>query len=180
MIIIKEKLDTTFSTLKDKFGYKSKMAAPRIQKVVISTGIGRITDKNKIAVVLDRLTRITGQRPSSRPAKQSIASYKTRKGQILGYQVTLRGQRMYDFLSRFLNVALPRTRDFRGVKPGVIDAMGNLTIGVPEHIIFPETADEELKDIFGLAVTIVSTSRSRDEALAFFKHLGVPFRQEKE
>jgi len=176
MTLIKEKINKAFTALKDNFGYTSVMAAPRVTKVVISTGTGRVTDKNKIEVIIDRLTRITGQKPSPRPAKQSIAGFKTREGQILGYQVTLRGGRAYGFLDRLLNVALPRTRDFRGIKRSAIDDMGNLTIGIPEHTIFPETADEELKDIFGLAVTIVTTAKSREEATSFFEHVGVPFK----
>lgn len=178
MTPVKEKLQSAFTSLKDTFGYTSMMAAPRIKKVVISTGTGRVTDKNKIGVIIDRLARITGQKPAPRPAKQSIASFKTRQGQIIGYQVTLRGKRAYDFLDRFFNVALPRTRDFRGVKRSAVDEMGNLTIGVKEHTIFPETADEDLRDVFGLSVTTVTTAADRDEAVAFLKHVGVPFRKE--
>jgi len=178
MVSVKQQMNDTFETLKAAFGYTSRMAAPRVEKVVVTTGTGRVTDKNKIAVIIDRLTRITGQKPSPRPAKQSVAGFKTRKGQIIGYQVTLRGARMRDFLERLLNAALPRTRDFRGLKKTAVDEMGNLTIGIKEHTIFSETADEELKDIFGLAVTIVTTAKSRDEAVAFFEHIGVPFRKE--
>lgn len=159
------------------FGEHNVMGFPRITKVVVSTGTGRITDKNKIAVIQDRLMKITGQKATPRPAKKSIASFKTREGQVIGYQVTLRGKRMYDFLERFLHIALPRTRDFRGLKPSAIDEMGNLTIGIPEHIIFPETADEELKDIFSLAVTIVTTAEDKEAARRFFEHIGVPFRK---
>lgn len=175
--MVREKQKGVFETLKDKFQYKGMMASPRIDKVVISTGIGNVTDKNKIEVIQDRLSKITGQKPSPRPAKKSIAGFKTREGQIIGYQVTIRGPRMYDFLDRFLHVALPRTRDFRGIKQSAIDEMGNVTIGVKEHIIFPETAEEDLRDVFGLSVTIVTTAKNKEEALVLLKHLGVPFRE---
>lgn len=176
MDTVKDKQKGVFEALKGAFQYKGVMASPRVEKVVVSTGIGRVTDKNKIEVIQDRLARITGQKCSPRPAKKSIAGFKTREGQIIGYQVTLRGRRMYDFLDRLLHIALPRTRDFRGIKDSAIDEMGNITIGIKEHTIFPETADEDLRDVFGLSVTIVTTARDRDEALAFLKHLGVPFR----
>ena len=179
MISTRKKLDSAFASLKGAFGYKNSMAVPRIVKVVVSIGTGRVTDKNKITVIIDRLARITGQKVSPRPAKQSIAGFKSREGDIIGYKVTLRGKRANDFLDRFLNIALPRTRDFRGVKESMVDEMGNITIGILEHTIFPETADEELKDIFGLAMTIVTTAQGRDEALGFFKHIGVPFRSVK-
>jgi len=104
--------------------------SPRVEKVVISTGVGSLKDKKKIEVIVDRLTKITGQKPSPRQAKKSIASFKLREGDIIGYQVTLRGNRMYDFLDKLIHIALPRTRDFRGVQRTAIDEMGNITIGV--------------------------------------------------
>ncbi len=176
METVKEKQKNTFDKLKDKFRYGGVMAAPRVEKVVISAGTGRITDKDKLEVVQERLARITGQKSAPRPAKKSIAGFKTRAGQIIGYQVTLRGPRMYDFLDRFLNVALPRTRDFRGINQTAVDGMGNLTVGVKEHTIFPETADEDLRDVFGLSVTVVTSAKNKDEAIAFLTHIGVPFR----
>lgn len=176
---IKQKETKLFDVLKERFNYTSRMATPRVRKVVVSVGIGSVKDKNKVEVIQDRLAKITGQKPAPRPAKKSIASFKSREGQIIGYQVTLRGQRMYDFLDRLLHIALPRTRDFQGIKPTAIDEMGNLTIGVKEHTIFPETADEEQKDIFSLAVTIVTSAESREEARAFFEAIGVPFKKEK-
>ena len=179
MATVKEKQHKAFDALKGEFGYESVMAAPRLEKVVVSTGIGSVKDKNKIEVITDRLQKITGQKAAPRAAKKSVASFKTREGDIIGYQVTLRGSRMDDFLERLLNVALPRTRDFRGIKRTAVDEMGNLTIGVPEHTIFPETADEELRDIFGLAVTIVTTAKNKQEATKFFEHIGVPFRKEE-
>ena len=156
-------------------GYDNVMATPHVEKVVVSVGVGSKNDKNKIEVVRDRLAKITGQKPSARPAKKSMAAFKSRQGDIIGYQVTLRGARMFDFLDRLFNVALPRTRDFRGVKRGAVDAMGNLTIGIRENTIFPETSDEELRDVFGLAVTIVTTAHDKASAIAFLEHIGVPF-----
>jgi large subunit ribosomal protein L5 len=128
-------------------------------------------------MIEDRLMRITGQKPSARAAKQSIAQFKMRQGDIVGYQVTLRGARMYDFIDKLIHIALPRTRDFRGLPATAIDDMGNLTIGIRENTIFPEAADEDLKDVFGMAITIVTTAQSKEEADAFFRHLGVPFRK---
>ena len=176
MVPVKEKLDTTFTALKDRFGYTNRMQVPRLEKVVVSVGAGRYSkDKNRLEFIADRLAKITGQKPAPRGAKKSIASFKTRQGDIVGYQVTLRGDRMISFLDRLLRVALPRTRDFRGIPRKAVDVLGNLTVGVREHTIFPETADEELKDVFGMAITIVTTAGKRDESEAFFEHLGVPF-----
>lgn len=179
MTISQEKVQNTFEALKADFEYKNKMAAPKIEKVVISTGTGKIKDKGKIEVIQDRLARITGQKASPRPAKKSIASFKLREGDIVGYQVTLRGEQMYSFLDKLIHIALPRTRDFRGLKVSAIDEMGNLTIGIKEHTIFPEAADEDLKDVFGLAITVVTSAKNKEEAKAFLTHLGVPFRKEE-
>lgn len=178
---IKTKLANSFDSLKDAFSYKNVMQAPRIEKVVVSTGTGKIEDKGKIALIEDRLARITGQKASPRPAKQSIASFKLREGEIIGYQVSLRGARMHSFLDKLIHVALPQTRDFRGLKPTAIDEMGNITIGIKEHTIFPETADEEIKDVFSFAITIVTTAKTREEAEALLRHVGLPLQKvEKE
>ena len=109
----------------------------------------------------------------------SIASFKVREGDTVGLQTTLRGARMYDFLDKLIHIALPRTRDFRGLKATAIDEMGNLTIGIKEHTIFPETSDEDVKDVFGLAITVVTNCKTKEEAEAFFRHLGVPLRAEE-
>lgn len=174
-MITKERQQTSFEALAENFGFKNRMSSPRILKVVVSSGVGK-ADKNKMEVVAKRLATITGQKPSARAAKQSVASFKVREGDIVGYQVTLRGARMYDFLDKLIHIALPRTRDFRGIPLSVIDDMGNMTIGIREHTIFPETADEDLKDVFGMAITVVTTAKGKPEAEAFFRHLGVPFR----
>ncbi len=151
------------------------MELSRITKVVISTGIGSIKDKKKIELIVDRLSKITGQKPAPRGAKLSIANFKTRQGEIIGFQVTLRGKRMFDFLDRLLCIALPRSKDFRGISRKSLDNVGNLTVGVKEHTIFPETSDEDLKDVFGLSVTVVTTAGSPEKAETFLEKLGFPF-----
>ncbi len=151
------------------------MQAPRLVKVIVSVGIGSVSDQKKKDLIKNRLTRITGQMPITRGAKKSISSFKVREGDPVGYQVTLRGKRMFDFLDRLLHIALPRTKDFRGVSLSGIDEMGNYTLGVREHTIFPETSDEELKDVFGMAVTIVTTASGKEEAKDFLAYLGFPF-----
>ena len=177
MSLIRTQEKTAFETLKGEFGYKNKLQAPRLTKVVISTGVGKIKDKKKIEVIEDRLARITGQKAAKRGAKKSIATFKVRQGDVVGYQATLRGERMYDFLEKLVHVALPRTRDFRGIKPTAVDALGNISIGIKEHTIFPETADEDLSNVFGFAVTVVTTSKNPKEAEVFFRHLGFPLQQ---
>lgn len=174
METVATKLKTAYSTLKDSFGYVNMFQAPRIEKVVVSVGTGKVQDKQRIALIQDRLALITGQKAAPRPARQSIASFKLREGDIIGYQVTLRGARMRDFMDKLIHVALPQTRDFRGVKTTAIDEMGNITIGIKDHTIFPETADEELKDVFSMAVTIVTSASTPAEAESFLRHLGLP------
>jgi len=173
----KQKQNEVFAALKEKMGWTNPMQAPRLSKVVISVGTGSFKDKKKNELVAARLMKITGQKPAPRGAKRAIASFKTRLGDLIGYQITLRGPRLFGFLDKFLNVALPRTKDFRGISPKAVDEMGNITIGIKEHTIFPETADEDLRDVFGLAITIVTTAQNRAEALAFFEHIGIPFRK---
>jgi len=171
------KQQKAFGALNKAFRYKNVMETPRIEKVVVSTGIGKIQDKNKVTLIQDRLAKITGQKAAPRGAKKAIASFKIREGDVVGYQVTLRDTRMRDFLDRLIHIALPRTRDFRGIPRSSIDEMGNLTIGVREHTVFPETADEDLKDVFGLSVTVVTTADTREEAEAYLRHLGFPLQK---
>jgi large subunit ribosomal protein L5 len=168
------RIKNAYGAMKGDFGYVNVMQAPKVEKVVVSVGTGRVQDKAKIALIQDRLAQITGQKPSPRPAKKSIASFKLREGDIIGYQVTLRGARMMHFLDKLINLALPQTRDFRGLKVTAIDEMGNYTIGIKEHTIFPECGDEEIKDVFSLAITIVTTAKEKKEAEAFLRHIGLP------
>ncbi len=171
-----EKFKGTFAALKGDFNYTSPMQAPRVQKIIVSTGVGSIKDKKRLELINDRLTRLTGQKPAPRSTTKSIANFKTRRGDLSGYQVTLRGARMQSFLDKLVNIVFPRVRDFRGIDPKAIDEMGNITLGFKEHMVFPETADEEAKDIFGLAVTITTTAKNKKEAEAFLRHLGLPLK----
>ncbi len=164
----------TFDALKSEFGYTNVMQTPKVSKIIVSTGVGSLKDKKKLELIIERLTRITGQAPAVRGAKKSIANFKSRVGDVAGYQVTLRGARMQSFLDKLIHIVLPRFKDFRGIKPSAIDEMGNISIGFKEHIAFPETSDEDTKDIFGLAVTIVTTAKSKKEAEAYLRHLGLP------
>ena len=174
MSITKQREQTAYAALQKEFGYTSVMQSPRIQKVIVSSGVGKKRDKKQIELISDRLAKITGQKVAPRAAKQSIASFKVREGDTVGLQVTLRGARMYDFVDKLIHIALPRTRDFRGLKATAIDDMGNVTVGIREHTIFPETSDEDLKDVFGFAVTIVTSATSKAEAEAFLRHIGLP------
>lgn len=177
MEMMNKKFASAYDALKGTFGYQNVMQTPRIEKVVVSVGTGKIQDKGKIEVIKDRLALITGQQASPRPAKQSIASFKLRQGDVIGYQVTLRGARMQHFLDKLVHIALPQTRDFRGLKVTAIDDMGNITLGIKEHTIFPETADEDIKDVFGMAITIVTTAKTKAEAEALLRHLGLPLQK---
>lgn len=177
---VKDRVNAAYEAMKSAYGYKNVMMAPKILKVIVSVGTGRMTraDKKRNEFIADRLGKITGQKPAGRPAKKSIASFKLREGEIIGQMVTLRGERMYGFLDKLLGIAIPRTKDFRGFSKRSVDDLGNLTLGIKEHTIFPETADEDLKDVFGLAVTIVTNKRDRKEATEFFERIGVPFRSQ--
>ena len=177
---VQARMKKTFDAMKAEFGYGNVNQTPSIEKIVVSVGTGRIDDKQRIALIQDRLAKITGQKAAPRPAKQSIASFKLRAGEIIGYQVTLRGERMRYFFDKLVHVALPQTRDFRGLKTTSIDEMGNYTIGIKEHTIFPETADEELKDVFGMSITIVTTAKTKAEADALLRHLGLPLQKSEE
>jgi large subunit ribosomal protein L5 len=176
MSLLKEKLNQTLPALSATLKEKNRLALPRLSQVVVATGVGKIKDKKRLEFIAGRLAKITGQKASPRAAKKSIAGFKSRQGETVGMMVTLRGARMYGFLDKLLAVVIPRIRDFRGFARTGIDEMGNLTVGLREHTIFPETADEELKDVFGLSITIVTTARNREEALAFFHALGFPFK----
>ncbi len=165
--------------MKAKFGYTNTMASPKLKKIIVSSGTGKNakTDKNRNQFVAERLSRITGQKPALRGAKKSIASFKIRQGDPVGLMVTLRGAGMQDFAEKVIHIALPRTKDFRGIDKKAVDAIGNLTIGIKEHTIFAETGDEEIRDVFGLAITFVTTAKTKEEAIEFFTILGIPFKQ---
>jgi large subunit ribosomal protein L5 len=149
-VTVKEKEKAAFEKMKGEFHYKNSMAAPRLKKVVVSTGTGTGVkkDKGRNDMVASRLAKITGQKSALRGAKQSIATFKIRKGDPIGVMVTMRGDRMYAFLEKLVNVALPRTKDFRGISRTTVDNIGNLTIGIREHTIFPETCSVSLSPLF--------------------------------
>jgi len=174
----REKVKKTFETLKGDFNYSNVMQTPQLVKIVINTGVGSLNDKAKLVVIQDRLARITGQKTSPRTSKKSIAGFKMREGDVVGYQVTLRGDAMYSFLDKLINIALPRTKDFRGLNSSGIDEMGNLTLGIKEQTVFPETSDEDMRDVFGFAITVVTTAKDQKEARALFDHLGFPFKKD--
>ena len=179
MTITETKIKETFKKLKSEFQWKNPMQAPKVGKITVATGTGRVRkEKQKIELIQDRLAKIAGQKAVPKKAKKSIASFKLREGEIIGYAVTLRGAKMRAFLDKLINIAIPRMRDFRGISPDSVDEMGNLTIGVSEHTIFPETPDENLQDVFGLSITIVTTAKNKEEAQAFFRHIGIPFERE--
>lgn len=179
---VKEKEVSAFEKMKDAFHYKNKMAAPKLKKVVLNVGTGTMMkkDNKKNDLIGDRLAKIGGQKAALRGAKKSISSFKIRQGDPVGLVVTLRGARMYAFLEKLFNVALPRTKDFRGISRKIVDDIGNATIGIKEHTIFPETADEDIKDVFGLSITLVSSAKTKKEGQTFFELLGVPFKKEEE
>lgn len=176
--LLQDQQKTAFKGLKENFGWSNVMQTLKIEKVVISVGVGKmIKEKGKLELVADRLAKITGQKAVTRGAKKAIATFKTRVGDTVGYQVTLRGKRAQDFLNRLIHVALPRTKDFKGLADSAIDEMGNFTLGIKEHVVFPETADEDIKDVFGMAVTVVTTAKNKTEAKAYLSHLGFPFKK---
>ena len=176
---VEEKQKKSFELLSKEFGYDNTMAAPKLVKVTVSvaTGSAMKKDRKRNEVVLDRLAKITGQKATLRKAKISVASFKTREGDQIGVAVTLRGSRMFGFLDKTLNVSLPRTKDFRGINRTSVDNIGNMTFGIKEHTVFPEIKDEELKDVFGMAITIVTTAKTKEEATKFFELIGIPFKK---
>lgn len=177
METVQTRMTSVYDALKGDFGYTNVNQAPTIEKVVLSVGTGRVDDKAKIALIQDRLALIAGQKAAPRAARQSIAAFKLREGDTVGYQVTLRGKRMGDFLNKLIHIALPQTRDFRGLKTTSIDDMGNYTLGIKEHTIFPETADEDIRDVFGMSITIVTTAKTKAEAEALLRHIGMPLQK---
>ena len=161
-----------------EFGIKSPMAIPRVEKIVINMGMGEAIANAKILdTAADELRAVSGQKPVITKAKKSIASFKLRQGMPIGVMVTLRGDRMYEFLDRFVSIALPRVRDFRGVSPKAFDGRGNYTIGVREQLIFPEIDFNKVDKLRGMNISIVTTARDDEQARALLKGLGMPFRQ---
>jgi large subunit ribosomal protein L5 len=181
MKTLQEKQAQVFESIGSDLGIANQMQAPKIEKIVVNVGTGSKQKKDRFAndFIAEQLAKITGQKPSARAAKQSIAGFKIRQGDHVGQAVTLRGEQMRSFFDKLVNIALPRTKDFRGIDPKGVDGMGNLTIGIKEHTIFPETGDEDLSKIFGLSVTIVTTAPDKESATKYFTYLGMPFKKEK-
>ncbi|MEK7076393.1 MAG: 50S ribosomal protein L5 [Patescibacteria group bacterium] len=168
---------TVISAMQKSFGIKNIMAVPKIEKVVVNTGVGRIAKEDKIVERIAKdLTMIVGQKPVFKKAKKSISGFKLREGVNVGISVTLRGKRMYDFLDRLIAIALPRSRDFRGIETKNFDKMGNLNFGIKESSIFSEINYENVKDIFGLEVTVVTTAKNREKGIELLKQMGFPIK----
>jgi large subunit ribosomal protein L5 len=164
--------------LKKEFGYSNIMAVPKIQKIVVNMGLGEATSNAKIIDTgADELARITGQKPVTRRSKKSIAQFKVRKGQPVGTMVTLRGERMWDFLDRLVSIALPRVRDFKGVSPRGFDGRGNYTLGLRDQLLFPEIDYMKVDKARGMNVSVVTTARTDEEARKLLQFIGMPFRQ---
>jgi len=164
--------------LKKEFGYKNPMEVPRLEKVVLNVGLGdAVSNAKLVEVVANEIGAITGQKAVVTKARKSIASFKLRQGMPIGVMVTLRRDRMYEFLDRLMNVALPRVRDFRGVSPKAFDGKGNYALGIKEHIIFPEISLDKIEKVYGLNICVVTSARTDDEARALLKYLGMPFRK---
>ena len=162
-----------------EFGYKNVMAVPKIDKVAVNVGLGEATQNGKLMDgAVNELTQIAGQRPVITKAKKSIAAFKLREGMAIGTMVTLRGDRMYEFLDRLMNVALPRVRDFRGVSSKSFDGRGNYTLGIKDQLIFPEIDYNKVEKVKGMNISITTTARTDAEGLALLKHMGMPFRQQ--
>lgn len=164
--------------LMKELGLKNPFQVPRLEKIVVNMGLGEALANNKILEsAVDQLGAITGQKPVVTRARKSIANFKLRQGQAIGCAVTLRGDRMYEFLDRLISVALPRVRDFKGVSPKAFDGKGNYTLGVREQIIFPEINYDQIEKVKGLNVSFVTTAKNDEQGLALMRHFGMPFRQ---
>lgn len=164
------------SSLTKRFGYKSPMAVPKLRKIIVNIGLGEaVADPKVLDKAVEELAAITGQKPMITRARKSIAGFKLRAGMPIGCMVTLRKQRMYEFLERLINVALPRVRDFKGVSPKAFDGRGNYTLGIREQLIFPEIDYDKVDKLRGLSVSVVTTATTDEEGYALLKELGVPF-----
>ena len=163
--------------LMKEFSLENTMAAPKLEKIVVNMGVGEATQNVKVIdPAASEVTQITGQKPIITKAKKSIAQFKVREGNPIGVMVTLRGDRMYEFFDRLVNIALPRVRDFRGVPTKSFDGRGNFTLGVRDQLIFPEIDYSKVEKMRGMNITIVTTARNDDQARALLKHMGMPFR----
>jgi large subunit ribosomal protein L5 len=166
------------SSLKDKFSYDTVMQVPKIQKICLNHGVGgAVSDKRLVDAAVEEMTLISGQKANATFSKKDISNFKLRKGMPIGSKVTLRGDQMYEFLDRLVAVALPRTRDFRGIEATGFDGRGNYTLGIKEQIIFPEIDIDKVKNISGMDITIVTSAQSDDEGKALLTEFGLPFKK---
>ena len=164
--------------LKEKFGYKNINQVPKLHKIVLNMGVGEASHNSKIAEAIEaQLTKIAGQKCVVTKAKKSIAGFKIREGQAIGCKVTLRGERMYNFLDKLISVSLPRVRDFRGLSPKAYDGRGNYTIGIKEQLVFPEIEFDDVVKVRGMDIVLVTTANTNEEAHALLEELGIPFRK---
>ena len=176
--IKKDYLDRVMNSLSDEFGYKNLMQVPKLSKIVLSRGVGAaVADKKLVDYAVDELTIITGQQAVPTLSKKDVASFKLRKGMPVGAKVTLRGNKMYEFLDRLITAALPRVRDFQGVKSDGFDGRGNYNLGIQEQIIFPEIDIDKVNKIAGMDVTFVTTAKTDKEAKSLLTELGMPFKK---
>jgi large subunit ribosomal protein L5 len=166
------------SSLKEKFSYTSVMQVPKIQKICLNQGVGgAVSDKRLVDAAVEEMTIISGQKANATFSKKDISNFKLRKGMPIGSRVTLRGDQMYEFLDRLVSVALPRTRDFRGIEASGFDGRGNYTLGIKEQIIFPEIDIDKIKNISGMDITIVTSAQTDDEGRALLTEFGLPFKK---
>ncbi len=164
--------------LKEKFRYKSVMEVPKLQKICLNQGLGQaVADKKVLEAALNDMTRIAGQKAVAAHSRKDISNFKLRKGMPIGARVTLRGDRMYEFLERLVSVAIPRMRDFRGINPKGFDGRGNYNMGVQEHIIFPEIDIDKVNRILGMDITFVTSAKTNEEGLALLSEFGMPFKK---
>ena len=164
------------AAMKDKFGYTNEMQIPKLDKIVLNMGIGEaVTDSKKVQAAIADLTKISGQKPVATRARQSIAGFKLREGMVVGAKVTLRKDRMYEFLDRLITIALPRVKDFRGLKPTSFDGRGNYAMGLKEHIVFPEINYDQIDQMWGMDIIVCTTAKTDDEARALLTEFKFPF-----
>ena len=170
--------DRVVSALTEEFGYKNVMQVPKLEKIVVSRGVGAaVSDKKQIDYAIDELTKITGQKAVATLSKKDVASFKLRKGMPIGVKVTLRGERMYEFLDRFVTASLPRVRDFQGIKATGFDGRGNYNLGITEQIIYPEINIDKINKISGMDITFVTSANTDKEAKSLLTELGLPFKK---
>lgn len=180
--ISKKYIEEVIPKMKEKFGYKNNLAVPVVKKIVINAGLGKMSQQSNftekiLPEIIRDLSIITGQKPAVTTAKKSIAGFKIRAGQIVGLKVTLRRRKMNDFMERLINIVLPRVKDFKGIDLGNIDKNGNLSIGLKEHVVFPEINSDLLRFDFGLEISIVSNAKNKEEAAELYKLLGIPLKK---